>query len=157
VLRIVTGQTGNQMDGSASKQRRCWLTVVLGCAAALCVYVASAFSVDAVVCAERTTSQHGHELGHGSPSEPTPKFRLLRPKQLASGHSGVLHYDGPPVPFGGLVVFDNLPRARLKFTFDRTAWRLILKANPDGTRKAVLSSLKQGLQTICDLGWETVE
>jgi hypothetical protein len=74
-----------------------------------------------------------------------------------SARSGVLHYTGQPVPYGGVVVFDNLPRERLKFTFDRTAWQLILKPNPDGTKKAILNSLRQGYQTSCDLGWQIVE
>jgi hypothetical protein len=55
------------------------------------------------------------------------------------------------------VVFENLPRARLKFTFDRNAWVLTLKINPDGSKRAILTSLRQSLQAQCDLGWEIVE
>jgi hypothetical protein len=69
----------------------------------------------------------------------------------------VLHYQGPPVPRGGTVVFDNLPKARLKFTFDHAAWQLTIKPNPDGTKKVTLSSLAPGNQSRCDLGWEIVE
>jgi hypothetical protein len=77
--------------------------------------------------------------------------------QVAQGRSGVRHYNGPPVAHGGTVVFDNLPKARLKFTFDHTAWQLTIKPNPDGTKKVTLNSLAQGYQPRCDLGWEIVE
>ena len=70
--------------------------------------------------------------------------------------TGMLHYQGPPVPYGGTVVFDNLPKARLKFSFDPTAWRMVIRVNPDGTKKVILSSLKQGFQSTCDLGWQIV-
>ena len=70
--------------------------------------------------------------------------------------TGMLHYQGPPVPYGGTVVFDNLPKARLKFSFDGTAWRMVIKINPDGTKKVILTSLKQGFQSTCDLGWEVI-
>jgi hypothetical protein len=69
----------------------------------------------------------------------------------------VLHYRGAPVPHGGTVVFDNLPKARLKFVFDHALWQLTIKPNPDGTKKVVLTSLAQGYQTSCDLGWEITE
>jgi hypothetical protein len=109
-------------------------------------------------------SSNARESAHGNPAGPTPVFHSApassptpMPVAPAQSRSGVRHYQGPPVPFGGLVVFDNLPKARLKFTFDGTAWRLILKLNPDGTKKVTLSSLKQGYQTSCDLGWEIAE
>jgi hypothetical protein len=73
------------------------------------------------------------------------------------GVSGVLRYQGPPVPYNGTVVFDNLPKARLKFSFDHAAWQLVLNHNPDGTKKAILTSQKPGYQSRCDLGWEIVE
>jgi hypothetical protein len=71
--------------------------------------------------------------------------------------TGMLHYQGPPVPYGGTVVFDNLPKARLKFSFDGTAWRMVIQINPDGTKKLTLSSLKQGFQSTCDVGWQIVD
>ncbi len=102
--------------------------------------------------------------GHGNPAGPTPAFRTPPPTAMsplpvatAPGRSGARHYQGPPVAYGGVVVFDNLPRERLKFTFDSTAWRLIIKPNPDGSKKVILNSLKQGYQTSCDLGWEMIE
>ena len=54
------------------------------------------------------------------------------------------------------MVFDNLPKERLKFSFDATAWRMVIRINPDGTKKVILSSLKQGFQSTCDLGWQIV-
>ena len=66
--------------------------------------------------------------------------------------SGVRYYEGPPVPHGGSVVFDNLPKARLKFTFDHSAWQLTIKQNPDGTKRVTLTSLAPGYQSRCDLG-----
>jgi hypothetical protein len=71
--------------------------------------------------------------------------------------SGTLHYQGPPVPYFGVVVFDNLPKVRLKFVFNHQGWSLTLKPNPDGTKKATLTSLVPGYQTSCDLSWEVLE
>jgi len=56
-----------------------------------------------------------------------------------------------------MVVFDNLPKARLKFTFDHQAWILTIKLNPDGTKRITLISQMPGYQTSCDLGWEIIE
>jgi hypothetical protein len=72
-------------------------------------------------------------------------------------HSGVLHYHGPPVPLNGQVIFGHLPAARLRFTFDKQAWALTIKLNPDGSKRVFLTSLKPGFQDSCDLGWEVVE
>lgn len=108
--------------------------------------------------------QRPNSLGHTNPKVPTPVFQkppvspnapLLAPP--AQAHSGVRHYQGPPVAHDGKVVFDNLPKARLKFTFNHAAWQLIIKPNPDGTKKVILTSLSPGYQASCDLGWEIVE
>jgi hypothetical protein len=80
----------------------------------------------------------------------------LTPQQTPS-RSGELHYQGSPVPFGEVVVFDNLPKERLKFVFDRSAWDPTIKVNPDGTKKLTLTSVKQGYQTRCDVSWEILE
>jgi hypothetical protein len=61
------------------------------------------------------------------------------------------------VPYGGDVIFNHLPQARLRFSFDRQAWALTIKPNPDGTKKVTLTSLKPGYQASCDVGWEIVE
>jgi hypothetical protein len=71
--------------------------------------------------------------------------------------SGILHYQGPPVPYNGVVVFDHLPRARLRFIYDRQGWMLTIKVNPDGTKRVTLTSQKAGYQSYCDLSWEVVE
>jgi len=104
--------------------------------------------------------QSSSQSGHGNPAAPTPAFHVApsRPApQLAQGRMGIRHYEGPPVPHGGTVVFDNLPKARLRFAFDHTLWQLTIKPNPDGTKKVIMISLAQGSQTSCDLGWEIVE
>jgi len=75
----------------------------------------------------------------------------------APAHSGIMQYTGPPIPHGGTVVYDNLPNGRLKFNFNHAAWQLVIKPNPDGTKKATLISLAQGYQSSCDLGWEIME
>jgi hypothetical protein len=61
------------------------------------------------------------------------------------------------VPHNGTVIFDHLPKERLRFSFDRQAWLLTLKLNPDGTKKVTMTSLQQGYQTSCNLGWEIAE
>jgi hypothetical protein len=81
----------------------------------------------------------------------------LPPPQPAAPRSATLRYQGPPVPQNGKVVFDNLPKARLKFTFDHQAWSLTIKINPDGTKRVTMISLKPGYQSNCDLEWEVVE
>lgn len=70
-----------------------------------------------------------------------------------STQSGVLHYQGPPVPYNGQVVFDHLPAAKLHFTFDREAWFLTIKTNLDGTKKITLTSRVQGYQSSCEVLW----
>lgn len=104
------------------------------------------------------------QSGHANPVTATPELSVMRapappppPLPPAQARSGVRRYQGPPVPHGGLVVFDNLPKARLRFTFDRAAWELILKTNPDGTKKAILISQAQGNQSRCELGWELID
>jgi len=102
-------------------------------------------------------SGHGHPVAPTPAYQPTPASPAQLPPQNAQGRSGVRHYDGPPVPHGGTVVFDNLPKERLKFTFDHTLWQLTIRSNPDGTKKITMISLASGPQPRCDLGWEIVE
>ncbi|MGA3160720.1 MAG: zinc ribbon domain-containing protein [Terracidiphilus sp.] len=107
--------------------------------------------------------QSSSQSGHGNPAAPTPAFHptpaspVQLPAQNTQGRSGVRHYQGQPVPHGGTVVFDNFPKARLKFTFDHALWQLTIKSNPDGTKKITMISLAQGSQSSCDLGWEIIE
>jgi len=107
-----------------------------------------------------------NQPGFGNQAVPKPAPSVIRapailppPPQFppVKARSGVRHYQGPPVPHGGSVVFDNLPKERLRFTFDRAAWELILKTNPDGTKKAILISQAQGSLSSCDLGWELID
>jgi len=84
---------------------------------------------------------------------PPPQPRIAPPSPPAP-RSGILHYEGPPVPHNGTVVFDRLPRPLLKFNFDHQAWSLTIKVNPDGTKRVTMTSRKPGFQTNCDLGWE---
>ena len=88
-------------------------------------------------------------------SQATPVF--ARTTSPAPPRKGVLHYAGAPVSFGGTVVFGNLPKDRLRFTFDRGAWQPLIRKNPDGTQTLTLRSIKQELQTSCDVGWEISE
>lgn len=87
--------------------------------------------------------QHPGSFRQVNPAAPTPVFYPPKTSSIASlpaqskqAHSGMLHYQGPPVAYNGTVAFDNLPKERLKFSFDHTAWQLILKRNPD--RKSVV-------------------
>jgi hypothetical protein len=68
--------------------------------------------------------------------------------------SGMLHYSGPAVGYGGTVVFSNLPGERLRFTFDQQSWQPLIAHLPDGTQKLTLLSLKKGNQVQCDVHWE---
>jgi hypothetical protein len=79
------------------------------------------------------------------------------PPTPSAPRSGILHYQGPPVPYNGQVVFDHLPKTRLRFVYDRLGWMLTIKVNPDGTKRVTLTSQKAGFQTYCDLSWEVVE
>jgi hypothetical protein len=54
-------------------------------------------------------------------------------------------------------VFENLPGARLKFTFDRGVWQPVISRQPNGTQKLTLRSLSPDLQTRCDVGWEIIQ
>jgi hypothetical protein len=61
------------------------------------------------------------------------------------------------VPQNGEVVFDDLPGARLKFTFDHEAWQPIIARQPNGTQRLILRSIKPGMQTQCDVKWEIIQ
>ena len=63
----------------------------------------------------------------------------------------------PRGPYNGEVVFDPLPKSRLRFVYDRQGWMLTIKANPDGTKRVTMTSQKAGYQTYCDLSWEIAE
>ena len=89
-------------------------------------------------------------------SAPVSKPAPARPvKPAASPTSGVLHAS-VEVAQNGEVVFENLPGARLKFTFDHQAWRPTISHQTNGTQTLVMRSLKPGIQTTCDVRWEIV-
>jgi RNA polymerase subunit RPABC4/transcription elongation factor Spt4 len=86
------------------------------------------------------------------PPSPTPP-----PVAPSAMRSGTLHYTGPPVPHGGIVVFSDLPAGRLRFTFDHLAWQPLISHRPDGTQTLMLRSLVSTEQTRCDVQWEVIE
>jgi len=102
------------------------------------------------------TPQEKPDAGTLAPTPQTAPPPVPDAEQAQGPRTGTLHYQGPPVAYRGTVVFDNLPKARLKFTFDFSSWSLILKPNADGTKKAVLTSMRQGYQNNCDLRWEII-
>ncbi len=75
---------------------------------------------------------------------------------LAPPTTGVLHA-AVEVAQNGEVVFENLPAARLRFTFDHSAWQPTISRQPNGTQTLVMRSLKPGIQTNCDVRWEIIQ
>lgn len=83
-----------------------------------------------------------------APVAPTPALR--KPQGPTSG---VLHAAVEVAQYGE-VVFDNLPNARLKFTFDHSLWQATISRQANGTQTLVMRSLKPGVQRVCDVKWE---
>lgn len=99
-------------------------------------------------------------LASAPPAQPAPPVETPQTPVSAPAsppRSGELHYSGPPVPQNGLVVFENLPGARLKFTFDQQAWQPTIRRQPNGTQTLTLRSLLPDMQTQCDVKWEIVQ
>jgi hypothetical protein len=92
------------------------------------------------------------------PAVTAPKANPVpeQPVRAARQTSGVLHAS-VEVAQNGEVVFENLPGARLKFTFDHSAWQPTISHQPNGTQTLVMRSLKRGIQTTCDVSWEIVQ
>jgi zinc-ribbon domain len=86
------------------------------------------------------------------PSDPAPAPAVRAARQT----SGMLHAS-VEVAQNGEVVFENLPAARLKFTFDHSAWQPTISRQANGTQTLVMRSLKPGIQRVCDVRWEIVE
>jgi hypothetical protein len=84
------------------------------------------------------------------PAAPRPAAKAANPT------SGTLHAT-VEVAQNGEVVFENLPGARLKFTFDHAAWKPTISHQPNGTQTLVMRSLKPGIQTSCDVQWEIIQ
>jgi len=85
------------------------------------------------------------------PSEPTPSPPVVAGKLT----SGVLCNGTVAVAQNGELTFKNLPGDRLKFAFDHDAWQATIHREPDGTQTLVMRSIKSGIQTRCDMRWET--
>jgi hypothetical protein len=93
----------------------------------------------------------------GDPNPPVVPHRAdPPPPRPARQTSGVLHAS-VEVAQNGEVVFENLPAARLRFTFDHSAWRPTISHQANGTQTLVMRSLKAGIQRTCDVRWEIVE
>ena len=90
------------------------------------------------------------------PAQPTEQPSPVRPAAPSNPTSGVLRYAGPPVPLNGKVTFQNLPAARLRFTFDHDAWQPVISRQANGSQTLILVSRKQGLQSKCEVRWEIV-
>ena len=70
--------------------------------------------------------------------------------------SGVFHCPNAPVPQGGIVVIDNLPNRPLRFDYDHSSWSALPIENlPNGAKRLTLISQKPGIQTSCEVKWET--
>lgn len=74
----------------------------------------------------------------------------------ATPRSGTLRYTGPPVQYGGIVVFSGLPAGRLRFSFDHQAWQPLISRQPDGSQTLRLRSLQHSQQIECTVQWEIV-
>jgi len=85
-----------------------------------------------------------------------PQPAVAQPLRPARQTSGVLHAT-VEVGLNGEVVFENLPAARLRFTFDHSLWQPTISHQPNGTQTLVMRSLKRGIQTSCDVTWEMVQ
>lgn len=98
-----------------------------------------------------------------APPKPDPPVPVPQPVvpptpvQPATPRFGYLHYAGRPISPNGEVIFDNLPSARLKFTFDSSSWQPLIQRLPNGTQRLILRSLLPSVQTQCDVKWEIVE
>jgi hypothetical protein len=88
--------------------------------------------------------------------KPQPAQQPVQPRPAARQTSGTLHAS-VEVAQNGEVVFENLPGARLKFTFDHSAWRPTISHQANGTQTLVMRSLKPGIQRTCDVQWEIVQ
>ncbi len=90
------------------------------------------------------------------PRPSAPVAQPVQPVRAARQTSGVLHAS-VEVAQNGEVVFENLPGARLKFTFDHSAWQPTISHQPNGTQTLVMRSLRPGIQRTCDVTWEIVQ
>lgn len=85
---------------------------------------------------------------------PTPAVAVVPNETVATPRSGTLHYSGPPVQYGGIVVFSGLPAGRLRFSFDHQAWQPLISRQLDGSQTLRLRSLQHSAQLECNVHWE---
>lgn len=82
---------------------------------------------------------------------PTPTVEAGKPT------SGVLCNGTVEVAQYGELTFKNLPGDRLRFIFEHDAWQPSIHREPDGSQTLVMRSIKPGIQTKCDIRWETIQ
>lgn len=92
-----------------------------------------------------------HPQNDAKPSAPSPLASLPAPPT-----SGVLSYNGPPVPYGGVISFRNLRGGRLRFVYDHMSWQALVSRQPDGTQTLTLRSIKHADQSQCVVQWEVI-
>jgi len=98
----------------------------------------------------RNSAAFSQDSSH--PNSAPPLAKIPEPPR-----NGVLHYNGPPVPYGGTVAFHNLSGGRLRFVFDHTSWQALISRQPDGTQTLTLRSIRHADQAQCDVQWEAVQ
>jgi hypothetical protein len=101
-------------------------------------------------------SQPAQNRPAAAPPPPAADPPPAPPARAARQTSGVLHA-AVEVAQNGEVVFENLPGARLRFIFDHALWQPTISHQANGTQTLVMRSLKQGIQTSCDVRWEIVQ
>jgi hypothetical protein len=98
-----------------------------------------------------------------SPGSSTPNQLAAQPSppslssSPATPSSGMLHYTGPPIHYGEVVIFAHLPGGRLRFVFDHQSWQPLISRQSDGSQTLTLRSLKHTDQTQCDVQWATAQ
>ena len=91
------------------------------------------------------------------PQPPTSTSLPAPPPEASKPTSGVLCNGPVEVRQNWELTFRNLPGGRLKFTFDHDAWLPLIHREPDGTQTLIMRSLKPGVQTKCEIRWETIQ
>jgi hypothetical protein len=109
----------------------------------------------------QTTVYTLHARGPGGDDETTVRVTVNAPPPVVTPpaqqpQSGVFRCPNRPVYQNGQVVFENLPDRKVQLHYDQSSWRALIFRRPNGTRQLVLISLKPGVQTGCEVQWETV-
>lgn len=125
----------------------------------------------AAIASASASVEQPSALFRTSVPKPAPKMAVIQPSPKPSvqdvqeptppsldlptaPRAGDLHYAGPPVHFGGVIVFQHLPAGRLRFIFDHQAWQPLISREPDRSQTLTLRSLRQFDQMECDVHWE---